>query len=168
MFAFNEICYKDRQQTFFYVTYIQTYIQRFLSSSWEENTKLPRKIVIEHFVLLCLSPLQRTTESILGNPFSSVLKGHNFKFLLSLSAHQGATLGVTKYVTNNIPPNIPGYGTVIVIRQTGFFIPRSRICEFSSNKLVSTSPYELDSAGGSFWCFLTWTSAEVILFPGST
>ena len=100
----------------------------------------------------------------LGKSIFQCSKRTQFQFLLSLSAHQGVALGVTKHVTNNIPPKIPGYGTVIVIRQTGFFIARSRICEFSSNKLVSTSPYELDSAGGSFWCFLTWTSAEVIFF----
>ena len=44
MFAFNKINYKDKQQTFF-VTYIQTYIQRFLSSTWEENTKLSRELL---------------------------------------------------------------------------------------------------------------------------
>ena len=45
MFAFNKIRFKDKRQMFFYMTYIQTYIQGFLSRGWEENTKVFRELL---------------------------------------------------------------------------------------------------------------------------
>ena len=51
----------------------------------------------------CLSPSQKTMESIFGNAFSSVLGKHSFKIFLPLSAHHGAPSEITKYATNNMP-----------------------------------------------------------------
>ena len=60
-------------------------------------------IVFEHFVFLCLFPSQKIMESILGNAFSSILEGHNFKFCSPLSVDHGGASGVTKYATNDMP-----------------------------------------------------------------
>ena len=83
MFPFNKISYKDKQQTFFYVTYIQTYISK---QQLGRKYKTLQGIVIENW-FSCLSPSQKTMENILEKAFSSVLEGHNFKFFSPLSTH---------------------------------------------------------------------------------
>ena len=80
MFGFNKISYKDKQHTYFLC---YTYTNMYTEIS---NQQLGRKykalqgIVIKHFVFLCLSPSQKTMDSIYGNAFSSILQGHNFTF----------------------------------------------------------------------------------------
>ena len=103
MFAFNKIRFKDKRQMFFYVTYIQTYIQGFLSRGLGRKYKGLQGIIIKYFVFLYLSPSQKTMESILGNAFSSVLEGNNFEFFPPLSANHGSASGITKFVTNGMP-----------------------------------------------------------------
>ena len=103
MFAFNNISYKGKRQTFF-LCYIYTNIYTEISKQrLGRNYKALQGIVIEHFVFLCLSPSQKTMKSLLGNAFSSVLEEHNLKFFSPLSAHHGGASRVTKYVTNGMP-----------------------------------------------------------------
>ena len=73
-------------------------------------------IVMEQFVFLCLSPSQKTTESILGNAFSSLLERHNFKFFSPLSVYHEA---VTKYFSNAMPKK--SLGTALLPVFTDFF-----------------------------------------------
>ena len=89
---------KIRGKRFGFFCYILTYKQI-------SKQRLGRKqgIIIEHLVVLCLSPLQKTMESILRNAFFSVLEGHNFKFFLPLSTDHGGASGVSKYITNGMP-----------------------------------------------------------------
>ena len=102
MFAFNKISYKVKRETIF-LCYIYTNIYTgTFGQQLGRKYKALHGIVMKYF-FFCLSPSQKTMESILGNAFSSVLGKHSFKIFLPLSAHHGAPSEVTKYATNNMP-----------------------------------------------------------------
>ena len=79
-------------------------------------------IVIEQFVFLCLSPSQKTMESILGNAFSNLLEGQNFKFFLPLSVHHDGASGFTKYFTNAMPKKSLGTALLPVFTDFCFYL----------------------------------------------
>ena len=78
MFGLNKISYKDKQEISFYTNIYNIYTNIYTEISRQHlgrKYKALQGFVINCFAFLCLSPSQKTMESILGNAVSSTLEG---------------------------------------------------------------------------------------------